>query len=142
MVTKTNRALSDVFDVQPTHADIVDYVPIDNSKKSLETDFDVARSTMHNLLLKGQQSLEQAILIANGTEDPESFNAVSTLIGKMTDASIKLIGIHEAKMKVENKIEVKVPPEQHASTMNVNGPVFVGSTSEFAKFLSDKTKVI
>lgn len=147
MITKTNQGLSDVFDVTPTlvsnEVALVDVTIEESSEpkaqqKSQDEDFELVRITMHNLLLKGQAAIENALIIANGTEEADSYNAVSNLIGKMTDASVKLMGMHEIKQKIESKpiAAPTVPVSSEPNTMNISGPVFVGSTSELAKMIA------
>lgn len=146
MITKTDQSLSNIFDVTPTTNEVVKYesatdVTAVTNKTSQDTDFDIARTTIHNLLLKGQQSLDNAIIIANGTEEADSFNAVTNLIAKMTEASVKLMGLHEIKSKI-TKPTILTPDTPHESgTMNINGPVFVGSTSELSAFITKQQKL-
>lgn len=145
MITKTNQSLSNIFDVEPSTGEVIEHEP--NVSKSIEKlqdiDFEIARTTMHNILLKGQSAIENALLIANGTEEPDSYNAVSNLIGKMTDASVKLMGLHETKMKILTKSEVQIQSTTESSTTtNISSQVvFVGSTSELAKNISDLRKL-
>lgn len=152
MITKTNESLSNIFDVEPSTGEVIEQIVPDiacNDStvkiKSEDADLEICRTTMHNLLLQGQRSLENAIIIANGTEDADSFNAVSTLIGKMTDASTKLMGLHEIKAKINRPVVMPQPVAQlqpTAGSTNISGPVvFVGSTSEFAKNITDIRKL-
>lgn len=151
MITKTNRALSDVFDVEPIEEkfpatddtfDVVEVPPTEENKDqvAMDNDFEIARVTMHNLLLKGQSTLENAIIVANGTEDPDSFNAVSKMVDTLVKVSGKLMDIHETKQKLKNPApkgaDGAVTAPIAPSSTNINGPVFVGSTSELAAFLN------
>lgn len=144
MITKTNQSLSNIFDVEPSTGEIIESKPeikVDSTVQ--DTDFEIARTTMHNLLLKGQSALENAILIANGTEEPESYNAVSALIAKMTDTSVKLMGLHEIKSKLAIKSPSNLQtPNLESTTTNISSQVvFVGSTSEMAKAIFDTQKL-
>lgn len=142
IVTKTNASLSNVFDVEPTVHEVIEHEanPVVKIEDSQETDFAIARATMHNLLLKGQTAIENALLIANGTEEADSYNAVSNLIGKMTDATVKLMGLHEIKAKINVKVPTIVPQEPGAN-ISISGPVFCGTTSELSKMLADQRKL-
>lgn len=145
MITKTNQALSDIFDVEPIvhEVAVVESKDITVTENAQETDFEIARTTMHNLLLKGQSAIENALLIANGTEEADSYNAVSNLIGKMTDATTKLMGLHETKMKLNIKQPQQLSPDpQGSGTVSISGPVFVGTTSELSKLILDQRKSI
>lgn len=146
MSVKTNNSLSEIFDVNPITGETV--VPqvvakVDESKPDtkLDNDFELARTTIQNAILKASHSLEVASLVAAGTEDSKSFDAVGNLVSKLVDASEKLVGIHEKKAKAEpKKIAGGIIDQTGENTTNINGPVFVGSTSELAKFLSDRNK--
>jgi len=149
MITKTDQSLSDVFDVTPVGQQVavqatppaviekpVNIEPVD---KDLMDDFQIARTMIQGLLVRGADAMENAILIANGTEDPKSFEAVTNLIGKLTDASEKLVGLHEKKNKSATKVAAQ-PEMPQGGNINMTGPVFVGSTSELAKMINDSRK--
>lgn len=148
--TKTNIALSELFDVDPSTGEIFDVVPTDNSKRlpsdprkenlKLEDDFELARSMMHSLLLKGANSLDNALLVANGTEDPKAFDAVSKLISNLTDVSEKLIELHGRKVRSKAATPSDGKPIEAGST-NITGPVFVGSTSELALMITKDRQI-
>lgn len=157
MITKTNQSLSEVFDVTPESAmtvseqivEDVDEMSSDAGSKhdkDRDADFELARATMHSILLIGQQSLKNAAIIADGTEEPDSYNAVSSLISRITDASTKLMGLHDMKMKLTTKPTAPVAPTTTTGNGNttISGPVvFVGSTTEMsrmARMVADKHK--
>lgn len=142
IITKTNASLSAVFDVDPTVHEVIEHEgnPVAVIEDSQNTDFEIARATMHNLLLKGQQAVENALVIANGTEDADSYNAVSNLIGKVTAASTKLMELHDIKMKLNVKVPTILPQESGVPAVNISGPVFCGTTSELSKMLADQRK--
>lgn len=150
MITKTNQSLSNIFDVEPT-VPMPIVIPSETVETKVEastqdTDFEIARLTMHNIMIKGQEAIANALVIANGSEEADSYMAVSNLIGKMTDASTKLMGLHELKMKVNAKVTAPPPPLQLGvegqTAVNISGPVFVGTTSELSKMVQDQRKII
>ena len=143
MITKTNQALSDIFDVEPvTHA-IIEHEPVKATVESAhDTDFEIARLTMHNMLIKGQEAVGNALIIANGTEEADSYNALSTLIKTMTDASSKLMGLHEIRAKIVKPVTQSTPQIEATNNTTISGPVvFVGSTSELASAISSNRKL-
>lgn len=163
MVTKIEQSLADKFDLDPA-AETND-LPIESTAETpqtepeapkeeprtievkanedLDEDFEIARKTMHNLLLKGQQTLENAIIIADGTEDPESYNAVSSLIGRLTSASNKLLELHQQKEKLIPSPAKMMGGETALPTgqTNITGPVFCGTTSELSKAIIEMRKL-
>ncbi len=146
MITKTNQSLSDVFNVEPTAQDVITVEAAAQSTEILDnpasTDFEIARAAMHNILLKGSTAIDNALIIANGNEEADSYNAVSNLIGKMTEASTKLMGLHEMKAKITKPAAPNSgQPEQNVpGNVSISGPVFVGTTSELAKIVMQQRK--
>lgn len=143
MVTNTDKSLSQIFDVMPTkmngtiiEAKIAPVINTQTPVAKLDDDFELARLMMHSLMIKGANSLDTALLIANGTEDPKAFDAVSKLISNLTDVSERLISLHEKR----HKSTTPVASVQSENSTNILGPVFVGSTSELALMINNARK--
>lgn len=143
MITKTNQSLSNIFDVEPTAHEVVaaeEAAPVAVEKPE-DKDFELARLAMHNILLQGSTAIENALVIANGNEEADSYNAVSNLIGKMTEASVKLMGLHEIKAKIA-KPAAPTAPQLEGGAVSINGPVFVGTTSELSRLVMEQRKLL
>lgn len=144
MITQTNQSLSNIFDVEPTMHEVIvpEIVAPEQTAKVEDTDFEIARTTMHNILLKGSTAIENALVIANGNEEADSYNAVSNLIGKMTEASVKLMGLHEIKAKMSKPVTAPITPQLESGAVSINGPVFVGTTSELSRLVMEQRKLL
>jgi hypothetical protein len=79
----------------------------------------------------GKNTLENAVMIANGSEDPKSFDSVAKLMDSIGSLSDKLVGIH-----TKNKVAPVAAINNPEGGTTINGPVFVGSTTEFSKMIA------
>ena len=135
----TFRSLSETFDVH----DVVD-VPaneltvIDDRKPedaTLESDADAVRDTLYNILKQGEEAFEDLKRIAGAEESPRSFEVLNSMLGTLSDVSMKLLDVHEKKAKIRKQsatAETGAPVNN--GTVN-NNTVFVGTTAELQEML-------
>ena len=135
----TFRSLSETFDVH----DVVD-VPaneltvIDDRKPedaTLESDADAVRDTLYNILKQGEEAFEDLKRIAVAEESPRSFEVLNSMLGTLSDVSMKLLDVHEKKAKIRKQsttAENGAPVNN--GTVN-NNTVFVGTTAELQEML-------
>lgn len=141
---KIDETLSDVFDVEPmkvksgelitTKGEVV--VPKD---EKIEYDYDKTRNNLHSLLQSGQDALMHALEVAKSSEHPRAFEVVGNLMKQLSDVNAQLLDLHEKKQKLDLP---KTKQEESAGTKQVtnNNAIFVGSTSELNKMLSNMNK--
>ena len=124
--------LSEIFDIAPIEKQEVAQpqlkeIPVN---KDLESDFEVSRTNLHNILLQGQDALYHALEVAKQSEHPRAFEVVGGLVKHLSDVNAQLIDLHKTKQTIE------APAEKEASVTN-NNAIFVGSTSDLSKMLND-----
>jgi len=141
---KIDETLSDVFDIEPmevksgelitTKGDVV--VPKD---EKIEYDYDKTRNNLHGLLQSGQDALMHALEVAKASEHPRAFEVVGNLMKQLSDVNAQLLDLHEKKQKLDLP---KTKQEESTSSKQVtnNNAIFVGSTSELNKMLSNMNK--
>ena len=138
MTTNTDKALSEIFDVELTTTDksvgelaiIAKAEEIDNVEKQRE----YVRKNMVALLEKGTAALETMISIAGSTESGKDFDVVSRLLKTMVESNAKLMELELAGKNVAPTVPNGVDaPKQNASTIN-NTAYFVGTTADMAKY--------
>lgn len=141
---KIDETLSDVFDIEPmdvksgelitTKGDVV--VPKD---EKIEYDYEKTRSNLHGLLQSGQDALMHALEVAKASEHPRAFEVVGNLMKQLSDVNAQLLDLHEKKQKLDLP---KTKQEESTSSKQVtnNNAIFVGSTSELNKMLSNMNK--
>lgn len=99
-------------------------------------DIDFVRDTLHSLLRAGTDAFEDLADIARTEEKVSAFATMNSMLQNLSDISLKLIDLHEKKQKL---LATSPEPSGNSSVNNVtnNNAVFVGSTSDLAKFLNN-----
>lgn len=132
--------LSEVFDIEPISETVkTDIIPADgqvvSSDESIGDDFEKTRTNLHDILEQGKEALTHALSVAKQSEHPRAFEVVGGLMKHLSDINGQLLDLHKKKLAIE------APKATEASEKNVtNNAIFVGSTSELSKMLSDLRK--
>lgn len=133
----TDESLSKLFDVEPTPK--MEVLPAETNSEvihtsdKIEADYDATRDNLNELLLKGKEALETALSVAKQSEHPRAFEVVGNLIKQLADVNQQLMDIHQQKRKLEE-------PSKSSKNVTTNNAIFVGSTSELSKMISNMTK--
>jgi hypothetical protein len=104
---------------------------MNDSDETAKHDFELARQNYHELIIKGQDALDEMIEVARASEHPRAFEVLSTLMKSVADVNGDLLALHRKK-KDYNKTDQKALPAG-VTTNNL----FVGSTTELQKMLKD-----
>jgi hypothetical protein len=134
----TDESLSKLFDLEPMpKQEIVEaqanVVSIDTTNK-IEDDYDKTRENLHDLLVKGKEALETALTVAKQSEHPRAFEVVGNLMKQLADINQQLMDIHQQKKKLEE------PSKTQSNRNTTNNAIFVGSTAELSKMLTNMNK--
>lgn len=144
---KIDETLSDVFDLEPmsvksgeiitSSGEVV--VPDQPKDEKIEYDYEKTRGNLHSLLAQGQDALMHALEVAKSSEHPRAFEVVGNLMKQLSDVNAQLLDLHEKKQKLDLP---KTKQEESNGTKQVtnNNAIFVGSTSELNKMLSNMNK--
>lgn len=133
----TDESLSKVFDIEPMQT--TEILPAEISVGSsqfdkIENDYDHARDNLRELLTQGKAALETALSVAKQSEHPRAFEVVGGLMKQLADINQQLMDVHQQKKKLEE-------PSKTQSTKNTtNNAIFVGSTAELSKMISNMNK--
>ena len=133
-MAKSFDALDETFDITPSEPK-----PIKKAKPIIEIDKDgdrakdysYARSQLYNIVDKMQESLNDAMEVAQQSEHPRAYEVVFNGAKNAADVVDKLADLH----KKMNDLEKEAPTVQ--ATQNVQNNMFVGSTAELMKMLKD-----
>lgn len=126
--------LSQVFDVAPAEKQEVLPALDVTHNHALENDFETSRSNLHSLLQQGQDALYHALEVAKQSEHPRAFEVVGGLVKHLSDVNTQLLDLHKRKQAIE------APSGKKEAAVTNNNAIFVGSTSELSKMLSDLKK--
>jgi hypothetical protein len=135
---KIDETLSAEFGIEPMQATEVitaDGEIISTTTNKIEDDYDHARNNLRELLLNGQQALTTALSVAQQSEHPRAIEVVGNLMKQLADINQQLLDLHQQKQKLD-------APKDGAKTKEVtnNNAIFVGSTAELSKMLSNMNK--
>jgi len=105
-----------------------------DSSDNVNNDFEYARQTYHDILVKGSAALEDMIEVARSTEHPRAFEVLSGLMKTMADVNSNLLDLHKKKKDIKKKDISDTP------TGKTTNNLIVGSTTDIQKMLLDLHK--
>jgi hypothetical protein len=97
--------------------------------KNVDNDFEFARKTYYDLLVKGSEALEEMMEVARATEHPRAFEVLSGMMKNMADVNGNLLDLHKKKKDYHKEEAPKELPQ------NTTNNLFVGSTSDLQRML-------
>lgn len=98
-------------------------------EESEEGDYEFVRDNMKELIAKGSSALEDLLFLAKQSENPRTYEVLSTLLKTIGEQNKDLIDI-QAKIKGKKK-------DDTPSNMSIQKALFVGSTAELLKGLKE-----
>ena len=111
-------------------------VPAMSKEEELQDDYQLARSTLRRLLVKGENTLDQIIDLAKNSEHPRTYEVAGQLIKTMSDVSKDLLQLQQQLRTIDD-----TKGKHHISNQTNN--VFVGSTDELIRLLkNNESKII
>lgn len=125
--------LDKIFDIEPQIP--VENLPIiipDDKILDQEDDYQLARTTLRNLIHKSENTLDDMIELAKNSEHPRTYEVAGQLIKTVSDVAKDLM---ELQKKVK---DLKDGEYQSAKRVTNNNVVFAGSTAELFKMLKNK----
>lgn len=136
---KIDDNLSQVFDMEkiPEQELLPPALPNDSDKpvnEKIDTDYDEARDNLKLLLFQGQDALMSALEVAKQSEHPRAFEVVGNLVKQLADVNQQLMDLHKQKQTLDN------PKGKEPTKQVTNNSIFVGSTAELNKLISDMKK--
>ena len=99
---KINENLSEIFDVEPIEEyQIPTPKPVvvveQSSTNVVDTDTEFARNNIRGLIEKGNQAIDDLLLVANQSEHPRAYEVAAGLIKNLADLNIDLLEIQKRK---------------------------------------------
>lgn len=126
--------LDKIFDIepQPIAENLPAISPETGKNIDQEDDYQLARSTLRNLIYKSENTLDDMIELAKNSEHPRTYEVAGQLIKTVSDVAKDLI---ELQKKVK---DLKDGDPVSAKNVTNNNVVFAGSTAELFKMLKNK----
>ena len=123
---KLNEKLSEALDIQPieiTNTEIIEAEP----KDSIDDDAEYARQNIRELIIKGNDAMNNLLHVAKESEAPRAYEVAANLIKNLSDLNKDLLEIQKRKRDLR--------PVETTNNINVDKAVFVGSTKDLVKLL-------
>jgi hypothetical protein len=126
--------LDKIFDIEPQSPveNLPAISPETGKNIDQEDDYQLARSTLRNLIYKSENTLDDMIELAKNSEHPRTYEVAGQLIKTVSDVAKDLI---ELQKKVK---DLKDGDSVSAKNVTNNNVVFAGSTAELFKMLKNK----
>lgn len=98
----------------------------------VDSDYEFARSNLISIIEKGSDALDGLIDVASMSQHPRSYEVVASLIKTLSDVNKDLLDLTKKKMDISGEI---------GQPRTINNNLFVGSTAELQKLISDKNGI-
>ena len=131
---KINEKLSDIFDVEPIEdKPKVNQVTViePSTTNVVDADTEFARNNIRGLIEKGNQAIDDLLLVANQSEHPRAYEVAAGLIKNLADLNKDLLEIQKRKKDLQ-------PKEEQNKSVNIDKAVFVGTTADLIKLVRNK----
>jgi hypothetical protein len=102
----------------------------DTSLDKTESDFDLARDTLRDLIAKNNAVIDDIVSLARSSETARPFEVAGQLLKTQSEIAKGLVDLHKQKKDIE-----KEDPEKIQTQNNI---VFAGSTSDLMKMISNE----
>jgi len=99
---------------------------------SAKTDFEMARSNIHEIIQNGSFAIEKLSQIADQSQHPRAFEVLGSLMKTMLDANKDLLALQKQIREISAS-DAPINDEAKSVTNNL----FVGSTTELQKMIEN-----
>jgi hypothetical protein len=117
-------------------------ITMEFDEKDEQSDYDLNRKTLRNILVKGEDVLEDMVALAKDDETPRAYEVLGGLMKNLAEISGNLMDIHEKRKRIRQPSKNAIPPENQ-TPMNIQGDnttVFVGTPADILKQLKGRGK--
>lgn len=123
--------IEEVKSTQPIEVEKIE----ETSTVKKDSDFDLARDTLRDVIAKNNLVIDEMISIARSSETARSFEVAGQLLKSQSEIAKDLLELHKQKKAIDGEVEQKFN--------QTNNIVFAGSTSDLMKMISaEKAKTI
>lgn len=128
--------LNQLFNIETFEKPAVEIKKIEEtSADKKESDFDLARDTLRDLIAKNNAVIDDIVSLARSSETARPFEVAGQLLKTQSEIAKGLVDLHKQKKDIEQNEPEKIQTQ--------NNIVFAGSTSDLMKMISsERAKVI
>jgi hypothetical protein len=107
----------------------------DTNADKKESDFDLARDTLRDLIAKNNAVIDDIVSLARSSETARPFEVAGQLLKTQSEIAKGLVDLHKQKKDIDQDEPGKIETQ--------NNIVFAGSTSDLMKMISgERAKII
>jgi len=123
--------LNELFNIETFEPKPIEIKKIEEtSSDKQESDFDLARDTLRDLIAKNNAVIDDIVSLARSSETARPFEVAGQLLKTQSEIAKGLVDLHKQKKDIE-----KDEPEKIQTQNNI---VFAGSTSDLMKMISSE----
>lgn len=138
LVLMMTDKLTDIFNLPQTiKPEPQQPATVYESKSDSESDYELARNTLRNVVTKGAAALDDIIMLARSSEHPRSYEVAGQVMKTLADVSKDLLALQKQKQEID-----KPTAEQKQTIEQQNNIVFAGSTEDLLKMINKQPKQI
>jgi len=131
-----DKNMEQIFDVTPVEEEKkkpIEIVTVKYNEPDIKQDltdaYQQSKENLQEIIYQGKEAMEEILKVAKAGQHPRAFEVYGTLLKNMVDANKELLGIQKQIRDMDKKKE---------GDTKIDKAIFVGSTAELNKFLSNK----
>jgi len=131
-----DQNLNKLFNIEPIEKSVFEIEKIkESSDDKKDSDFDLARETLRDLIAKNNSVIDDIISLARSAETARPFEVAGQLLKTQSEIAKGLVDLHKQKKDIDVDEPEKIQTQ--------NNIVFAGSTSDLMKMIrSERAKTI
>jgi hypothetical protein len=130
-------SLDKIFDLPIVDQKQYPIAEIQQSKSvDIDNDYQLARTTLRNLIVKGESTLDEMINLAKNSEHPRTYEVAGQLIKTMSDVAKDLLSLQKQAKELDSGTQ-----DNNPSIGTQNNIVFAGTTTELLKLLKNEKPI-
>jgi hypothetical protein len=123
--------LNRLFNVEEIKTETFELQKIkETSDDKKESDFDLARDTLRDLIVKNNAVIDDIVSLARSAETARPFEVAGQLLKTQSEIAKGLVDLHKQKKDIDQDTAEKIQTQ--------NNIVFAGSTSDLMKMISSE----
>lgn len=130
-------ALDEKFGTAPTQVPTVQ--PEVKTEELIDDDFEQARAALKDMVVKGQDAVNNIMNIARQSDHPRAFEVTGQLIKTVAETAKDLLALQKQKKELSIGLPGAEQPKQIGTQNNI---VFTGSTTDLIKMLKNKDEKV
>ena len=132
-MTSNNDPIANALNLTPMKSDtVVKSIVAGAHDNSAKTDFEMARSNIHEVIQNGTFAMEKLSQIADSSQHPRAFEVLAKLMDTMLQANKDLLELQKNIRDIDAK---DTPTNDEAKSVTNN--LFVGSTADLQKVIEN-----